>query len=31
MNIAIFVHHGLADGFHIAKYLDYFQKFMNGE
>ena len=31
MNIAIYVHHGLADGFHIAKYLDYFQKFMNGE
>ena len=31
MNVAIYVHHGLADGFHIAKYLNYFQKFMNGE
>lgn len=31
MNVAIYVHHGLADGFHIAKYLNYFQIFMNGE
>ena len=31
MNIAIYVHHGLADGFHIAKYLDYIQKYMNSE
>jgi chloramphenicol O-acetyltransferase type A len=31
MNIAINVHHGLADGYHIAKYLDYFQKLMDGE
>lgn len=31
MNVAIYVHHGLADGFHIAKYLEIFQKLMNGE
>ncbi len=31
MNVAIYVHHALADGFHIAKHLDYFQKLMNGE
>lgn len=31
MNIAIYVHHGLADGFHISKYLELFQKLMNGE
>ena len=26
MNVAIYVHHGLADGYHIAKHLDIFQK-----
>ncbi|MFT4697487.1 MAG: chloramphenicol O-acetyltransferase type A [Flavobacteriaceae bacterium] len=31
MNIAIYVHHGLADGFHISKYLALYQKLMNGE
>ncbi len=31
MNIAIYVHHGLADGFHIAKHLEIFQRLMNGE
>ncbi len=31
MNVAINVHHGLADGYHIAKHLDYFQKLMDGE
>ena len=31
MNIAIYVHHALADGIHIAKYLEFFQKLMNGE
>ena len=27
--IAIFVHHGLMDGLHIAKYLELFQNGMN--
>lgn len=31
MNVAIYVHHGLADGFHIAKHLELFQKLMDGE
>jgi len=31
MNVAIYVHHGLADGFHIAKHLELFQKLLNGE
>ncbi len=31
MPIAIDAHHGLADGFHIAKYLEEFQRLMNGE
>ena len=30
MNVAIYVHHGLADGFHIAKHLEFFQKLMDG-
>jgi len=29
MNMAIYVHHGLADGFHIAKHLEFFQKLMD--
>ena len=29
MNVAIYVHHGLVDGFHIAKYLEYFQNLMD--
>ena len=29
MNVAIYVHHGLADGFHIAKHLEFFQKLMD--
>ncbi len=31
MNVAIYVHHGLADGYHIAKYLKIFQSLMDGE
>ena len=31
MNVAIYVHHGLADGFHIARHLEIFQKLMDGE
>ncbi len=31
MNVAIYVHHGLADGFHISKYLEIFQSLMDGE
>ena len=29
MPIAIYAHHGLVDGLHVAKYLDKFQKLMN--
>ena len=31
MPLAVFVHHGLADGYHISKYLEYFQEFMDEE
>ena len=29
MNVAIYVHHGLVDGFHVAQYLEYFQNLMD--
>lgn len=29
MPVSIFVHHGLMDGFHIAEYIDLFQKLLN--
>lgn len=31
MNVAIYVHHALADGFHLAKHLETFQKLMDGK
>ena len=31
MNVAIYVHHGLADGYHISKYLEIFQSLMDGK
>lgn len=31
MNVAINVHHGLADGYHVAKHLECFQKLMDGK
>lgn len=31
MNVAIYVHHALADGLHIAKHLEFFQKLMDGK
>ena len=31
MNVAIYVHHGLADGYHIAKYLKLFQSLLDGD
>ena len=31
MNVAIYVHHGLADGYHISKYLEIFQNLMDGK
>jgi len=31
MNVAINVHHGLVDGYHIAQHLEFFQKLMDGE
>ena len=31
MNLAIYVHHGLADGYHISKFLELFQNLMNEE
>lgn len=30
MNVSIHVHHGLADGYHVGKHLEYFQQFMDG-
>jgi chloramphenicol O-acetyltransferase type A len=30
MPVSIHVHHGLADGLHVAQFVDYFQKFLDG-
>ncbi len=30
MPISVYVHHGLMDGLHVGKFVDYFQDLMNG-